>query len=182
MPSSIHLPCNPPSSSLSSPLLITPSRPLCSPPVAKETAVYSAAVHLLTLSFYYLRVRFLIRKTKGVKAKSESPSNTPKIGLLVGPSPAPSRLGPKCSQWKPESEPKSQDARTSPAIWVGTAHVRVPLKGPRMVCVSSPRQPRQGAKNQSIRERMAHNGAGREDLTPCCGPADPEPQSSAYLL
>lgn len=42
------------------------------PPVAKETAVYSAAVHLLTLSFYYLRVRFLIRKTGGV-----SPPNRP---------------------------------------------------------------------------------------------------------
>lgn len=69
--SSIHPPFKTTSHSLSCPLLITPSPVL--PLVARETAVYSVAVHLLTLSFYYLRVRFLIRRTKGVKAKSDAP-------------------------------------------------------------------------------------------------------------
>lgn len=44
------------------PFLITPSPLLLC--VARETAVHSVAVHLLTLSFYYLWVRCLIRGTK----------------------------------------------------------------------------------------------------------------------
>lgn len=69
--SSLH-PCKLPPSSSSSPLLITPSHPPLPLFVARETTVHSVAVNLLTLSFYYLQVRCLIRRTKGGKRKSDS--------------------------------------------------------------------------------------------------------------
>ena len=65
----------------SSPFLITPSHPPAPLPlfVARETAVHSVAVNLLTLSFYYLWVRCLIRRTKGWETKERLTLNVCKM-------------------------------------------------------------------------------------------------------
>lgn len=68
--------------------LITPSHPPAPLPlsVARETAVHSVAVNLVTLSFYYLWVRCLIKEDKGWETKERLTLNICKMLVFINTS------------------------------------------------------------------------------------------------